>query len=107
MASHGLKRGTYATSSTFTTDALRFAKANGISALDGVGLAALIAKRTPDQQQDLLAIAYEGEYWKPTCASCGVKMVDREPRKGGHNFCGCPRFPRCPCALPMHAARGS
>lgn len=103
MASHQLKRGTYATSSTFTADALRFAKDNGISALDGAGLLALIAKRTSEQRQALLATAYEGEYWKPTCASCGVKMVDREPRKGGNNFWGCPRFPRCRSTLPMRA----
>jgi len=101
MASHGLKRGTYATSSTFTADALRFAKDNGISALDGAGLLALIAKRTPEQQQALLATAYEGDYWKPTCASCGVKMVAREPKKGGNGFWGCPRYPRCRSTLPL------
>jgi restriction system protein len=104
MASHKLQRGTYATSSTFTPDALRFAKGNGISALAGDALLALIAKRTPDQQQALLVTAYEGEYWKPTCASCGVKMVDREKKKGGNNFWGCPRFPRCRAVLPMRAA---
>ena len=103
MASHKLQRGTYATSSTFTADALRFAKHNGISALVGAGLLALIARRTPDQQQALLATAYEGEYWKPTCASCGVKMIDREKKKGGNNFWGCPRFPRCRATLPMRA----
>ena len=103
MASHQLKRGTYATSSTFTDDALRFAKDNGISALDGAGLLALIAKRTPEQQQALLATAYEGEYWKSTCASCGVKMVGREKKKGGNNFWGCPRYPRCRSMLPMRA----
>lgn len=104
MASHKLQRGTYATSSTFTAEALRFAKDNGISALDGTGLLALIAKRTPEQQQALLATAYEGEYWKPTCASCGVKMVDREQKKGGNSFWGCPRYPRCRSTLPMRAA---
>lgn len=107
MASHGLKRGTYATSSTFTADALRFAKDNGISALDGDGLLALIAKRTPEQQQALLATAYEGEYWKPTCARCGVKMVDREKKKGDNNFWGCPRFPRCRATLPMRGTAWS
>lgn len=104
MASHGLKRGTYATSSTFTADALRFAKDNGISALDGDGLLALIARRAPDQQQALLATAYEGEYWKPTCASCGVKMVDREKKAGGNNFWGCPSYPRCRSKLAMRAS---
>lgn len=101
MASHGLKRGTYATSSTFTADARRFAKDNGISALDGDGLLALIARRAPDQQQALLATAYEGEYWRPTCASCGVKMVEREAKKTGNSFWGCVQYPRCNNKLPM------
>lgn len=62
MASHGLKRGTYATTSRFTADALTFARANGINAQDGDGLLALIAARTPEQQAALLATAFDGEY---------------------------------------------
>ena len=77
MASHQLKRGTYATTSTYTADAQKFAKDNGINAMDGPALLGLIAKRTPEQQQALLAVAHEGEYWRPTCASCGIKLVER------------------------------
>lgn len=101
MASHKLKRGTYATTSTYTADATLFAKENGISALDGNGLLALIARRTPEQQMELLQTAYEGEYWRPTCASCGVKMVERKPKKGGADFWGCAQYPRCKSTLPM------
>lgn len=105
MASHGLKRGTYATTSTYTADALDFAKANGISAMDGATLLKLIAtQRTPEQQAALLDVAYEGEYWKPTCASCGVKMTERTPRSGGAAFWGCMNFPRCKSRLPMKLA---
>lgn len=57
MAAHQLKRATYATASTFTDNARTFAKVNGINALDRSGLLALIATRTPEQQQVLLAIA--------------------------------------------------
>ena len=88
MASHKLKRGTYATTSTYTADATLFAKENGISALDGNALLALIARRTPEQQMELLQTAYEGEYWRPTCASCGVKMVEREKKKDKAPFSG-------------------
>lgn len=95
MASHCLKRGTYATTSTFTTDAQAFAQANGINALNGKGLLDLIGKRTTEQQSSLLEVAYEGEYWRPTCASCGIKMVERTPAKGGATFWGCTNFPRC------------
>ena len=101
MASHQLKRSTYATSSRYTADAQEFAKSNGINALDAGGLLALIAKRTPEQQQVLLDVAYEGEYWRPTCASCGVKMLERKPAKVGAAFWGCANFPRCRSTLPM------
>lgn len=101
MASRKVARGTYATTSTFTDDARVFAKENGIHLLDGDGLLALIGRRTPEQQQDLLAHAYEGEYWRPTCASCGSKMVERTPRKGGKPFWGCAGYPKCRSTLPM------
>jgi restriction system protein len=103
MSSHGLKRGTFATSSTFTADALRFAKDNGISALDRGGLLRLIATRDAEQQRQLLRVAYEGEYWRPTCASCGIKMVERTPRGGGQKFWGCAQFPDCRSTLPMRS----
>jgi len=104
MASHRLKRGTYATTSSYTADAQQFAKANGINAMDSPALLNLIATRTPEQQQALLAVAFEGEYWRPTCASCGIKLVERIPAKGGVAFWGCSNFPRCKSRLPMAAA---
>lgn len=103
MVSKGLKRGTYATTSRYTADALEFAKANGINAQDGAGLLKLIAQRTPEQQALLLEVAYEGEYWKPTCASCGVKMTERTSGKDGNRFWGCVNYPRCKRTLQMKA----
>jgi hypothetical protein len=44
------------------------------------------------------------EYWRPTCASCGVKLVERTPAKGGAQFWGCSNYPRCKSRLPMVAA---
>jgi hypothetical protein len=58
MENRQLKRGTYATSSTYTENARKFAKYNGINALDQAGLLALIAKRTPQQQRALLMLAF-------------------------------------------------
>lgn len=101
MASHQLKRGTYATTSTYTADAQKFAKENGINALDGAALLALIATRTAEQQQALLAVAHEGEYWRPTCASCGIKLVERKPAKVGLAFWGCSNYPRCKTRMQM------
>ena len=101
MASHKLLRGTFATSGTFTGDARDFAKSNGISALDGLALLALISRRTTQQQKELLELAYQGEYWRPTCASCGLKMVERQARKRGGAFWGCTEYPRCRFTLPV------
>jgi len=60
MTARQLKRATYATASTFTDNARKFAKYNGINTLDRSGLLALIATRTPAQQQALLALARAG-----------------------------------------------
>lgn len=95
MASHQLKSGTYVTSSTFSAEAAAFAKANGIHAQDGAALLRLIGQRTPEQQAALLAVAYEGEYWRPTCASCGTKMVERNSPKNDGSFWGCANYPKC------------
>lgn len=101
MASHGIKRGTFATSSRYTADAVAFANANGITAHNGNDLLRLVAQRSKEQQARLLEVAYEGEYWKPTCVNCGVKMVAREARGNGSRFWGCMNYPRCKCTLPM------
>ncbi|MEJ7688045.1 MAG: restriction endonuclease [Variovorax sp.] len=101
MASHRLQHGTYVTSSTFTADALAFAKANRIEVQDGAELLKLIGQRTPEQQAALLAVAYEGEYWRPTCASCGIKMVERKRGRDRHAFWGCSNYPKCRTSMAM------
>lgn len=97
LKSHDLDRGIFATSATFTADASAFAGGQGISAQDREGLLRLIASRTTDQQAMLLDTAYEGEYWRPTCASCGVKMVVREAKDSGAMFWGCVNYGKLRC----------
>ena len=58
MKANQLAHGSYVTSSTFTPDALAFAKEHGIQAQDGAALLKLISLRTPEQQAALLAVAY-------------------------------------------------
>lgn len=103
LKSHDLTYGTFATSSTFSSDALAFAKSNRINALDRERLLRLIGGRTVKQQQMLLTTAYEGEYWKPTCVKCGVKMVLRE-RKDGGAFWGCSNYGKTKCRGTMPGA---
>jgi restriction system protein len=95
MAHKKVARGIFATTSTFTTDARQFASENKIQLLDRTGLLELIAKRAPEQQQELLAVATKGDFWVPTCASCGIKMVRRTRRADAGTFWGCANFPGC------------
>ena len=104
MASKNVSRGQFATTSTYTADAVAFAKDNGINLLDVNGLLALIAKRSEPQQAALLEVALEGDYARPTCVNCGTKMVERKPRKGGALFWGCPGYPSCKTTMAMRAA---
>jgi len=105
MAAHAIRRGQFATTSSFTPDAAEFARDNGIHLLDIDAILQLIEKRSEPEQQALLAVATEGEYWKPTCVNCGVKLVARKPRNGGSSFWGCPGYPRCRTTMPMRADR--
>lgn len=107
MAAKGVSRGQFATTSTFTDDAITFAKESGVNLLDVKALLALIATRSEQQQQALLVVALEGDYWRPTCVNCGIKMVERSPRKGGAPFWGCESYPRCKTSMPMRTAIGA
>ena len=71
---------------------MAFARENGINLLDVTGLMKLISLRTPRTAGSLLAVALEGEYWRPTCVNCGTKLVERTPRNGGAKFWGCPHL---------------
>lgn len=57
MAQRKLHHGQFATNSTFTDEARRFAKDHGIGVLDGPDLLELISRRTPAEREALLAIA--------------------------------------------------
>ena len=104
MAIHNLKRGQFASTAGFTNDATAFANANGVNLLGADELLALIARRSADQQQAILDIALDGDYWLPTCASCGVKMKKRSARDSGAAFWGCSNFPKCRQTIRMRSS---
>jgi restriction system protein len=95
MAAHGIARGQFVTTSRYTAEARAFARDNGIMLHDTRSLLELIASRDATQQQKLLRVAFFGEYWRPTCASCGIKLVEREAHDGGKPFWGCRHYPKC------------
>lgn len=67
-------------------------------------LLAMAARLTTAQQQALLALAYEGEYWRPTCVRCGLKMVERPGHQGGAGPWSCAAAPRCAFTLPLRTS---
>lgn len=103
MAAKSVQRGLFATTAGFTPEARQFALENGIDLLDQARLLELIAKRPMEQQAELLQVALQGEYWCPTCAQCGAKMVERKRRVDGGKFWGCSTYPKCRNMLPMRA----
>jgi len=104
MAQHAIARGQFVTTSDFTADAREFAESNGIGLHDVDGLLALIATRTPEQQAALLEVAFHGEWWRPTCASCGIKLVERTARQSGRPFWGCENHVRgCTTQMALRA----
>jgi restriction system protein len=96
MAARHLSRGAYATTGRFSDEALAFARTHGITPLDGPALLALIDRQPPARQQALLGIAYEGDYWRPSCPGCGAKMVQHVPATGGAASWVCASEPPCP-----------
>jgi restriction system protein len=109
MAQHDITRGQFVTTSDFTAEAREFAAGNGIGLHDVDGLLRLIATRTIAQQDALLRVAFDGDWWRPTCASCGIKLVERTARQSGKAFWGCANFSRgCSTRMAMrHRQRGS
>jgi restriction system protein len=104
MAQHGIARGQFVTTSDFSQDAREFAEANGIGLHDVDGLLRLIASRHAKQQEALLRVAFDGDWWRPTCASCGIKLVERTARQSGRMFWGCENFSRgCTTQMAMRA----
>lgn len=95
MAAFGASQGYFVTSSTFTPDAIEFAAGNQIKVVERDRLVAMIMGFTPDQRETVLKVALDGRYDVPTCASCGTKMVKRQPRRGGREFWGCVNYPGC------------
>ena len=102
MAQHGIARGQFVTTSDFTADAREFAAGNGIGLHDVDGLLGLIATRTAEQQAALLDVAFDGDWWRPTCAGGGIKLVERTARQSGRPFWGCENYVRgCKTQMPM------
>lgn len=95
MAGFKAAEGYFVTSSTFTQEAMDFARSNQIETVDRDQLVAMVMAFSQDERESVLKLATMGRYDVPTCAACGTKMVKRMPRRGGNPFWGCAGYPRC------------
>lgn len=98
MAADGVARGVFITTSTFTDEALAFARGKALDLIAGEKFLDRILALSAEAQARLLARATEGDYTTPSCPRCGTKMVLRTAAKGrntGDRFWGCRRYPRC------------
>jgi restriction system protein len=86
----------------FTEDAREFAKANGITLLDGKLFLSMLERLPLEASKKLLAFATEGDFTTPSCPSCGIKMVNRSGPRG--EFWGCSHYPKCKQTMPMRKA---
>lgn len=92
----GVSSGAIVTAGRFVDEAKQFARRNHIAPVDSVNLLTVILRRSEAQQRELLDIATQGEYWRPTCPACNAKMTRLG---GGDGAWSCTAVPNCPTTL--------
>jgi restriction system protein len=102
MVHEKVGRGIFITTGSYTSDAKEFGDSNPIQLLDGEAFLKKIQELGEGGQASLLQFALDGDYSTPSCASCGIKMVRREGRKGA--FWGCLNFPKCRSTFAIKTA---
>jgi restriction system protein len=107
MTAAGVKEGVIATTSTFTPEAKLFALGKEIHLIEGEDLVRKMRDLAPERQRSLIEFATEGDYWTPTCPSCGIgtRMVMRTSVKDGSRFWGCEKFPACRSTMQVSRAQ--
>lgn len=97
MTAENVKEGVIATSGTFTAEARGFAAGKEIMLIDGDDLLCKLLDLSPDRQRSLLEFTTKGDWWTPTCPSCGIgtRMVLRKSKGQGESFWGCSTYPTC------------
>jgi restriction system protein len=81
---------------TFTADAVAFAKGKPIELVDSNAILQLV--RDVQTNSRITISSDEPDHLTPNCPRCSTPMVMREARHGsnpGEKFWGCPHFPKC------------
>ncbi|RZT39393.1 restriction endonuclease [Cupriavidus agavae] len=95
MTRENVREGVFVTMSDFTRPAREEASQARIMAIDGADMVARLRALAPDRKAPLLALAVEGEYWRPACSRCGAQM--RPVTNVDRPFWGCSNFARKSC----------
>jgi restriction system protein len=94
----GASAATLVATTSFTPDAVAFAKGKPIELVDSNALLHLIRNVQTSGKMAVPSPLPEWDHLPPNCPRCGSEMVIREAKKGpkvGSRFWGCPRFPAC------------
>jgi HJR/Mrr/RecB family endonuclease len=101
MAHRKVVEGILITSGRFSVEAREFVKGHTLRLIDGSEFLCKIGDLGSARAAELLKIATEGDYTTPTCPSCGIKMLRRQPKTGATPFWGCRNYPRCRAVLEI------
>ena len=89
---------------SFTSEAVLFAKNKAIELVDSKALLELIRGVQKSGGIPPAAAAPERDHLAPSCPRCGAQMIVKDARRGanaGSRFWGCPTFPECRGTRPI------
>jgi restriction system protein len=91
-----------AATTSFTPDAIAFAKGKPIELVDSDALLRLV--RDVQTKPRITSVAEQRDYLTPACPKCRATMVLRKARRGANarsKFWGCPTYPQCRGTRPL------
>lgn len=97
MHAEGAQAATFVATTSFTAEAVAFAKGKPIELIDGTKLLTLVKGVQVSGKMSVPELSTE-QHLTPVCPRCGEEMVIRTAERGanvGSQFWGCSTFPRC------------
>lgn len=82
MAAENAEKGWFCATSGFTKPAKEFAAANNIELFDKEAITRIFDKLDINSRRIILKEVLSGDYWTPSCASCGQKFKPIQSRYG-------------------------